>query len=36
VHGVFPFLFVKTGSNAVSRLHQRMVAHRDRRIPQPR
>lgn len=28
LHGVFPFLFVKTGSEAVDRLHHRMVAHR--------
>ncbi len=30
-HGVFPFLFVHTGSNAVRRLHQRMIEQRDRR-----
>ena len=32
VHGLLPFLFVKTGSNAVTRLHDRMVVNRDRRI----
>ena len=31
VHGLLPFLFVKTGSNAVERLHDRMVLNRDRR-----
>lgn len=30
VHGVFPFLFVKTGSTTVTRLHERMVVHRVR------
>lgn len=28
LHGIFPFLFVKTGSREISRLHDRMVAHR--------
>ena len=32
IHGLLPFLFVKSGSNAVSRLHDRMVMNRDRRI----
>lgn len=33
-HGVFPFLFVHTGSNAVRRLHQRMIEQRGgRRAP---
>ncbi len=32
VHAVFPFLFEKTGSRAVTTLHQRMVTHRDRRL----
>ncbi|OYQ34563.1 capsule biosynthesis protein [Niveispirillum lacus] len=31
LHGLFPFLFVKTGSNTIRRLHERMVTHRDRR-----
>ncbi|MEM6625203.1 MAG: DUF6356 family protein [Pseudomonadota bacterium] len=31
IHGVFPFLCVKTGSGAVSELHTRMVTHRDKR-----
>lgn len=30
IHGLFPFLFVKTGSSIVSRLHDRMVANRSR------
>jgi hypothetical protein len=30
VHSVFPFLMVKTGSRIVTRLHERMVAHRAR------
>lgn len=32
VHGLLPFLFVKTGSDAIRRLHDRMVIHRDRRV----
>ena len=28
LHGVFPFLCVKTGSGTVTVLHQRMVTHR--------
>lgn len=36
VHGVFPFLCVRTGSRAVTQLHERMVTHRDRhRHPAP-
>ncbi|KJK16906.1 capsule biosynthesis protein [Burkholderiaceae bacterium 16] len=30
VHGILPFLFVTTGSNTISRLHERMVTHRNR------
>lgn len=30
IHGVLPFLFVKTVSSAVSRLHERMVSRRGR------
>ena len=30
-HGLFPFLFVKTGSNMVNHLHTDMVTQRDRR-----
>jgi hypothetical protein len=33
VHAVFPFLFVKTGSQAITSLYGRMVMHRDRRAP---
>ena len=29
-HAIVPFLFKKTGSNAIRRLHVRMVMHRDR------
>jgi len=36
VHGILPFLFVKTGSAAITDLHQRMVTHRDRRTAAPR
>ncbi|HEU0229747.1 MAG TPA: DUF6356 family protein [Burkholderiaceae bacterium] len=32
VHGIFPFLFVKTGSGIVSRLYDRMVTHRSRKV----
>ena len=28
VHAVFPFLFVKTGSQTISQLHTEMVTHR--------
>ena len=28
LHAAFPFLFEKTGSRIVTRLHDRMVAHR--------
>lgn len=28
IHGVFPFLFVKTGSRAVGGLYSRMIANR--------
>jgi hypothetical protein len=28
IHGLFPFLFVRTGSRIVTRLHERMVVHR--------
>ena len=31
VHGLLPFLFLRTGSNAIRALHTRMVTHRDRR-----
>ena len=31
VHALLPFLFVKTGSQLVSQLYQRMVTQRDRR-----
>jgi hypothetical protein len=30
VHGLLPFLFVKTGSRAIAELHDRMVANRVR------
>jgi hypothetical protein len=30
VHGLLPFLFVRTGSTAISALHTRMVANRRR------
>ena len=33
MHGLFPFLFLKTGSNTVTALHTSMVSHRDRRTP---
>jgi len=31
VHGIFPFLCVRTGSKAVTTLHDNMVTHRDKR-----
>ncbi len=30
VHAVLPFLFVKTGSECITELHDRMVTHRSR------
>ncbi len=33
VHGLLPFLFVKTGSAAITELHQRMVTSRSRKAP---
>ena len=30
LHGVFPFLFVTTGSKTVKHLHERMITHRTR------
>lgn len=35
VHAFLPFLCVKTGSRAITRLHGRMVTHRDRRAAAP-
>lgn len=32
LHGVFPFLFVRTGRSCIEDLHYRMVTHRDRRM----
>jgi len=29
-HGLFPFLFTKTGSRTIQTLHTRMVTHRSR------
>jgi len=31
MHAFFPFMFEKTGSKAITRLHTRMVTHRDKR-----
>ena len=31
IHGVLPFLCVRTGSSTITDLHRRMVTHRDRR-----
>ena len=33
VHGVLPFLFVRTGSRAISELNDRMVVNRRVRLP---
>jgi hypothetical protein len=35
MHGLFPFLFVTTGSRAVRHLHERMIAHRSRKQAAP-
>ena len=36
LHGIFPFLFVTTGSQTIQRLHDRMVLNRVRagKVPQ--
>ena len=34
IHGVLPFLFVRTGSRAISELNERMVLNRRVRLPQ--
>ena len=33
VHAILPFMFVKTASNIITRLHARMVSHRSRTTP---
>lgn len=33
VHAVFPFLFVRTGSETIARLYDRMITHRARVAP---
>jgi len=33
VHAFLPFLFVKSGSNAIAELNERMVTHRRRHEP---
>jgi hypothetical protein len=33
VHAFLPFLFVKTGSETIGELHERMLSHRRRREP---
>jgi hypothetical protein len=35
LHGIFPFLFVKTGSNTVRHLHGEMITHRSRALSAP-
>lgn len=30
LHGIFPFLFVRTGSRTITELHDRMVTNRSR------
>ncbi len=32
LHGLFPFLFVRTGSKCIDELHHSMVTHRDKRL----
>lgn len=34
LHGVFPFLFVRTGSRQIASLHGKMIINRSR-LPQP-
>jgi len=33
IHGLLPFLFVKTGSRQIGNLHNRMVINRNRKQP---
>jgi Family of unknown function (DUF6356) len=35
LHGLLPFLFVHTGSRAISELNDRMLASRRRQVPAP-
>ncbi|MBV9992017.1 MAG: hypothetical protein JOZ72_12085 [Alphaproteobacteria bacterium] len=35
LHGVFPFLFVTTGSKTVRHLHDSMITHRTRKLAAP-
>lgn len=35
LHGLFPFLFVKTGSTTVRHLHGEMITHRSRALSAP-
>ncbi len=35
MHGIFPFLFVKTGSTTVRHLHDAMITHRSRQNAAP-
>ena len=35
LHGLFPFLFVTTGSKTVRHLHERMITHRSRQQAAP-
>ena len=35
IHGILPFMFVRTGSRAIIELNDRMVANRRRCPPQP-
>lgn len=34
LHGILPFLFVKTGSNQIQTLHGKMIVNRSK-LPQP-
>src|SRR3546814_1942276 len=36
IHALLPFLFVRTGSRAITELHDRMVVSRQRQAPAPR
>ena len=35
IHGLLPFLFKRTGSNAIRALHDDMITHRVRRRSEP-
>jgi len=35
IHALLPFLFVRTGSNTIAKLHDRMIVNRSRLVTSP-